>query len=74
MSFHTSLVKPKTLKLIFPASLLNIGGVMASVLASSSVDHGCGHQSAKTEDCKIGISCSARHVALRSKNRVNVSE
>jgi hypothetical protein len=47
-----------------------IGGVMASVLASSAVDRGFEPQSGQTKDYKIGICCfSAKHVALRRKSK-----
>jgi hypothetical protein len=55
---------------------------MASVLASSAVDHGFELWLAQTKDYEIGICCfSAKHPALRRKNkywlarnRDNVSE
>jgi hypothetical protein len=47
-----------------------IGGVMISVLASSTVDRGFEPRSGQTKDYKIGICCfSAKHAALRSKNK-----
>ena len=47
-----------------------IGGVMASVLASSAVDRGFEPRSGQTKDYKIGICCfSAKHAALRKKSR-----
>ena len=59
-----------------------IGGVMVSVLASSTVDHGFEPQSGQTRDYKIDICCfSAKHAAIRKKskdwlaqNQDNVSE
>ena len=60
----------------------HIGGVMASVLASSPVDRGFEPRSGQTKDYEFGICCfSAKHAALRRKrkdwlarNRDNVSE
>ena len=53
---------------LFPINC--IGGVMASVLASSVVDHGFEPRSGQTKDYKIGICCfSANHAALRRKNK-----
>ena len=47
-----------------------IGGVMASVLASSAVDRGFDPRSGQTIHYKIGICCSsAKHAALRRKNK-----
>jgi hypothetical protein len=47
-----------------------IGGVMASVLASSEVDRGFGQRSGKTKDYKIGICCfSTKHTVLRNKSK-----
>jgi hypothetical protein len=41
-----------------------IGGVMASMLASSVVDSGFEHRSSQTKDYKIGMFCfSAKQVA-----------
>ena len=59
-----------------------IGGVMVSMLASSSVDREFESRSGQTKDYKIGICCfSAKHAALSRKsknwlsgNRDNVSE
>jgi hypothetical protein len=59
-----------------------IGGVMISVLASSSVDRRFESRSGQTIDYKIGICCfSATHAEFRSKpkdgsarNQNNVSE
>ena len=59
-----------------------IGGVMVSVLASSSVDREFEPRSGQTKDYKIGICCfSAKYAALRRKdkdwlarNQYNVSE
>ena len=59
-----------------------IGGVMASVLASSVEDRGFEHRSDQNKDYKIGICCfSAKQAALRRKgkdwlarNQDNVSE
>jgi hypothetical protein len=48
---------------------------MVSVLASSAVDHGFQSQSGQTKDYKISICCfSAKHTALRRKNRLVGSE
>jgi hypothetical protein len=60
----------------------HIGGLMASVLTSSAVDHGIEPRSGQTKEYKIGICCfSAKHIALRRKskdllarNQNNVSE
>ena len=60
----------------------SIGGVMVSVLASSTVNRVLEPQSGKNKDYKIGIcSFSAKHIALRRKskdwlarNQNNVSE
>jgi len=60
----------------------SIGGVMASVLASSAVDRVLEPRSGQTKDYNIGICCfSAKHTALRRKskdwlvrNQDNVSE
>ena len=51
-------------------ALLNrIGGVMASMLASSAVYHGFEPQSGQTKDYQIGICCfSIKHAALRRKS------
>ena len=47
-----------------------IGGVMASVLASSAVDRGFEPCVGQTKDYKISICCfSAKHAALRSKSK-----
>ena len=59
-----------------------IGGVMASMLASSTVDRGFEPLSGQTKDYKIGSCCfSAKYAALRRKskdwlarNQDNVSE
>ena len=59
-----------------------IGGVIVSVLASSSVDRKFKPWSGQSKDYKIGICCfSTKHVVLRSKskdwlaqNQYNVSE
>ena len=59
-----------------------IGGVMVSVLASSTVDHVFEPESDQTKDYEIGICCfSAKHTAIRRKskdwlaqNQDNVSE
>jgi hypothetical protein len=59
-----------------------IGGVIVSMLASSTVDRGFEPRSGQTKDYKIGIFCfSAKHTALRKKskdwlarNQINVSE
>ena len=64
------------------SSVIRIGGVMVSVLASSEVDRGFEPRSGQTKDYKIGICWfSAKHVALRRKskdwlvrNENNVSE
>ena len=43
---------------------------MVRMLASSSVDRGFESRSGQTKDYNIGICCfSAKHVALRSKNK-----
>jgi hypothetical protein len=48
----------------------HIGGVMASVLASSAVDRGFDPRSGQTNHYKIGICCSSpKHAALRRKNK-----
>ena len=60
----------------------HIGGIMVSVLASSTSDRGFEPRSGQTKDYKIGICCfSAEHTALRrkrkdwlSRNQDNVSE
>jgi hypothetical protein len=50
--------------------LNRIGGVMVSLLASSTVDHGFKPLSGQTKDYKIGICCfSAKHEALRRKSK-----
>ena len=47
-----------------------IGGIMASVLASSVVDRGFEPRSGQTKDFKIGICCfSPKHEALSRKSR-----
>ena len=47
-----------------------IGGVMVSVLASSSVDRGFESRSGETKHYKIFIFCfSAKHAALRRKSK-----
>jgi hypothetical protein len=59
-----------------------IGGVMVSVLASSTVDRGFEPRSGQTKDYIIGICCfSAKHAVLKRKskdwlarNRNNVSK
>jgi hypothetical protein len=64
------------------SNLNRIGGVMVSMLSSSTVDHAFESRSGQTKDYKIGICCfSAKHAALRSKrkdglarNQDNVSE
>ena len=67
---------------MYHTRLLNrIGGVMVSVLSSSTVDRGFESRSRQTKDYKIGICCfSAKHAALRKKskdwlarNQINVS-
>jgi hypothetical protein len=67
---------------MYHTRLLNrIGGVIVSVLASSTVDRGFEPRSRQTKDYKIGICCfSAKHAALRKKsknwlarNQINVS-
>jgi hypothetical protein len=51
-------------------ALKGIGGILASVLASSVVDHGFENLLGQTKDYEIGICCySVKHVALRSKNK-----
>ena len=46
------------------------GDVIASVLASSAVDHGLEPRSGQIKDYNIGICCfSANHAALRRKNK-----
>jgi len=53
---------------IYILSLNYFVGVIASVLNSNVVCHG--FESGQTKDYKIGIYCfSAKHVALRSKNK-----
>jgi hypothetical protein len=60
----------------------HIGGVIASMLASSAVDRGFEPQSGQTKDDKIGIcTFSAKHAALRRtskdwlvRNQNNMSE
>jgi len=53
---------------LFPINC--IGGVIASVLASSVVDHGFKPRLGQTKHYKIGICCfSANHAALRRKNK-----
>ena len=44
-------------------------GVMVSMLILTAVDPGFNSQSAHTKDYKISICCSAKHTALRSKNK-----
>ena len=74
------LVLSFSISLLFSLSGLNrIGGVMASVLASSMVYHGFTTRSGQTEDYTIGVCCfSAKHTTLRRKskswNHDNVSE
>ena len=47
-----------------------IGGVMVSVLASSSVDGGFEPWSGQAKEYRIGICCfSAEHAALGNKNK-----
>ena len=47
-----------------------IGGIMVSVLASSTVDHGFEPQLGQTKDNKIGMCCfSAKHAALTRKSK-----
>jgi hypothetical protein len=47
-----------------------IGGVMVSVLTSSTVDRGFEPLLCQTKEYKIGICCfSTKHAALRSKNK-----
>ena len=47
-----------------------IGGVMATVLASSAVDRVFEPRSSQTKDYAIGICCfSAKHAALRRKSK-----
>ena len=49
---------------------LHIGGIMASVLASTAVDRGFEPQSDQTKDYTIGLCCfSAKHAALRIKSK-----
>jgi hypothetical protein len=59
--------------MITPTKLImtnGIGGVMASVLATSDVDHWFDPQLGQIEDCKIGIGFfSAKHAVLMSKNK-----
>ena len=65
----------KTKYVIIPFLLLlgqanHTGGIMVSVLASSSVDRGFQPRSGQTKDYKIGICCfSAKHAALRRKSK-----
>ena len=62
--------------------LYRMGGIMASVLASSVVDRWIESRSGKTKDYKLGMCCfSAKYTALRRKskdllarNQDNVSE
>ena len=66
----------------FLSKSYSIGGVMVSVLASSTVDRGFEPRSGQTKDYKLGICCfSAKHAALMRKskdwlvrNQNNVSE
>jgi hypothetical protein len=52
-----------------------IGGVMASILASSAVDRGFEPRSDQTKDYKIGSCCfSANHAALRSKSKDGLAQ
>jgi hypothetical protein len=47
-----------------------IGGVMVSVLTSSTVDRGFKPRSGQTKDYKIGICCfSVKHAELRRKSK-----
>jgi len=47
-----------------------MGGLMASVLASSAVDRGLDARSGQTKDYKIGIYCfSAKHAEIRRKSK-----
>ena len=47
-----------------------IGGVMVSVLASSTVDRGFEPRSGQTKDYIIGICCfSAKHAVLKRKSK-----
>jgi hypothetical protein len=58
------------LNFTLPCNIYRTGGVMVSVLASSSVDRGFEPRSGQTKDYKIGICCfSARHAALRRKSK-----
>jgi len=51
-------------------TLNRIGGVIVSVFSSSAVDHGFEPRSGQTKDYTIGVCCfSAKHAALRSKNK-----
>jgi len=65
------LVLSFSISLLFSLSGLNrIGGVMASVLASSMVYHGFTTRSGQTEDYNIGVFCfSAKHASLRRKSK-----
>jgi hypothetical protein len=52
------------------ARVSRIGGVMISVLASSTIDRWFESRSGQTKDNKIGKCCSlARHAALKGKNK-----
>ena len=54
---------------LFLADINRIGGVMASVFVSSSVDQGFKPRSGQTKDCTIGVCCfSAKHMALTSES------
>jgi hypothetical protein len=55
---------------LFLSDINRIGGVMVSVLASSSVDRGFKPRSGQTKDHKIGMCCfSAKHAALKIKSK-----
>ena len=55
---------------LFLSDINRIGGVMVSVLASSSVDRGFESRSGQTKYYKIGICCfSGKHAELRRKSK-----
>jgi hypothetical protein len=55
---------------LFLSDINRIGGVMVSVLASSSVDRGFKPRSGQTKDHKIGMCCfSTKHAALKIKSK-----
>jgi hypothetical protein len=55
---------------IFLKRINSIGGVIASVLASSAVDRGFDPRSGQTKNYKVDICCfSVKHTALRKKSR-----